>query len=56
MAAFEIKGHKPEWGILDHYLLLLGEASMGLAPILVNQVFNIICDINQQGASILLWE
>jgi branched-chain amino acid transport system ATP-binding protein len=56
MAAFEIRGHKPEWGILDHYLLLLGEPSMGLAPILVNQIFNITRDINQQGISILLWE
>jgi len=56
MAAFEIKGHKPEWGILDHYLLLLGEPSMGLAPILMNQIFNIIREINQQGTSILLGE
>jgi branched-chain amino acid transport system ATP-binding protein len=37
-------------------LLLLDEPSMGLAPILVEQIFQIIQDINQQGTSILLVE
>jgi branched-chain amino acid transport system ATP-binding protein len=37
-------------------LLLLDEPSMGLAPILVEQVFDIIREINQQGTSILLVE
>jgi len=37
-------------------LLLLDEPSMGLAPILVEQIFDIIRDINQQGTSILLVE
>jgi branched-chain amino acid transport system ATP-binding protein len=37
-------------------LLLLDEPSMGLAPILVEQIFDIIQDINRQGTSILLVE
>jgi len=37
-------------------LMLLDEPSMGLAPILVKQIFDIIQDINQQGVSILLVE
>jgi branched-chain amino acid transport system ATP-binding protein len=37
-------------------LLLLDEPSLGLAPILVNQIFTIIREINEQGTSILLVE
>lgn len=37
-------------------LLLLDEPSMGLAPVLVEQIFDIIQDINQQGTSLLLVE
>ncbi len=37
-------------------LLLLDEPSMGLAPILVEEIFRIIHDINLQGTSILLVE
>jgi branched-chain amino acid transport system ATP-binding protein len=37
-------------------LLLLDEPSMGLSPILVEQIFEIIRDINSQGTSILLVE
>lgn len=37
-------------------LLLLDEPSMGLSPILVEQIFDIIQDINKQGTSILLVE
>jgi len=37
-------------------LLLLDEPSMGLSPILVEQIFDIIQDINAQGTSILLVE
>ncbi|HEU4671563.1 MAG TPA: ABC transporter ATP-binding protein [Candidatus Limnocylindrales bacterium] len=37
-------------------LLLLDEPSMGLAPILVEQIFSIIADINSQGTTILLVE
>jgi branched-chain amino acid transport system ATP-binding protein len=37
-------------------LLLLDEPSMGLSPILVEQIFDIIRDINSQGTSILLVE
>jgi branched-chain amino acid transport system ATP-binding protein len=37
-------------------LLLLDEPSMGLAPILVEQVFDIIQDIHAQGTTILLVE
>jgi branched-chain amino acid transport system ATP-binding protein len=37
-------------------LLLLDEPSMGLSPILVEEIFKIITEINQQGTSILLVE
>jgi branched-chain amino acid transport system ATP-binding protein len=37
-------------------LLLLDEPSMGLAPVLVEQIFDIIQDINEQGTSVLLVE
>lgn len=37
-------------------LMMLDEPSMGLAPILVNEVFDIIADIKQQGIPILLVE
>lgn len=37
-------------------LLLLDEPSMGLAPILVEEIFAIIKEINSQGVSILLVE
>ena len=37
-------------------LLLLDEPSMGLAPIIVQQIFAVIRDINREGTSILLVE
>jgi len=37
-------------------LLLMDEPSMGLAPILVEEIFDIIEEINKQGVSILLVE
>jgi len=37
-------------------LLLLDEPSMGLAPVLVEQIFSIVKDINAQGTTILLVE
>lgn len=37
-------------------LLLLDEPSMGLAPLLVKEIFSIIQDINQAGTTILLVE
>jgi branched-chain amino acid transport system ATP-binding protein len=37
-------------------LLLMDEPSMGLSPILVEEIFNIIKEINSQGTSILLVE
>jgi len=44
-------------GLMAHpRLLLLDEPSMGLAPILVEQIFEIIADINSRGTSILLVE
>lgn len=44
-------------GLMAHpKLLLLDEPSMGLAPILVEQIFDIIREINEQGTSILLVE
>lgn len=44
-------------GLMAHPdLLLLDEPSMGLSPKLVEQIFDIIQDINEQGTSILLVE
>ncbi len=44
-------------GLMAHpQLLLLDEPSMGLAPIIVEQIFDIIRDINRQGTTILLVE
>lgn len=37
-------------------LMLLDEPSMGLAPILVRQIFNILREINKEGKTILLVE
>jgi branched-chain amino acid transport system ATP-binding protein len=37
-------------------LLLLDEPSMGLAPLIVAQIFEIIREINQQGVTVLLVE
>jgi branched-chain amino acid transport system ATP-binding protein len=37
-------------------LLLLDEPSMGLAPILVEKIFEIVVEINNQGTPILLVE
>lgn len=37
-------------------LLLLDEPSMGLAPIIVGEIFEIIKDINKQGTTVLLVE
>jgi len=37
-------------------ILLLDEPSLGLAPLLVKQIFQIIREINDQGISILLVE
>lgn len=37
-------------------LLLLDEPSMGLAPIFIKEIFNIIEEINQQGTTVLVVE
>jgi branched-chain amino acid transport system ATP-binding protein len=37
-------------------ILLLDEPSMGLAPIIVKEIFSIIADINKSGTTILLVE
>lgn len=37
-------------------LLLLDEPSMGLAPIIVNEIFDIIRNINKEGTTVLLVE
>lgn len=40
----------------DPELLLLDEPSMGLAPLFIKEIFNIIQDINERGTTILLVE
>ncbi|HKB24366.1 MAG TPA: ABC transporter ATP-binding protein [Methylomirabilota bacterium] len=42
--------------MLHPRLLLLDEPSMGLAPVLVEQIFDTVADINRQGMTILLVE
>jgi branched-chain amino acid transport system ATP-binding protein len=37
-------------------LLLLDEPSMGLAPMLIQQIFDIVVEINGQGTTVLLVE
>ena len=37
-------------------VLLLDEPSMGLAPMMISQIFSIIADINAQGTTVLLVE
>ena len=37
-------------------LVLLDEPSMGLAPMLIQQIFDIVVEINQQGTTVLLVE
>lgn len=37
-------------------LLLLDEPSMGLAPMLIRQIFDIVAEINEQGTTVLLVE
>lgn len=37
-------------------LILVDEPSIGLAPLVVNEIFDIIIDLNEQGFSILLSE
>ena len=37
-------------------MLLLDEPSMGLSPLLVQEIFSIIHDVNQSGVTILLVE
>jgi branched-chain amino acid transport system ATP-binding protein len=37
-------------------LMMLDEPSMGLAPILVQEIFSIIKELNEQGTTILLVE
>src|SRR5438270_508236 len=43
-------------GISLPRLMLLDEPAMGLAPMLIQQIFSIITEINQQGTTILLVE
>ena len=44
-------------GLLERpRILLLDEPSMGLAPLLVRQIFDIVRDIHREGATILLVE
>ena len=42
--------------LLDPKLFFLDEPSLGLAPMLVTQVFSAICDINMSGTTIILVE
>ena len=44
-------------GLMSHpRLLMLDEPSMGLAPMLVQQIFETILEINDRGTTILLVE
>ena len=41
---------------MDPKLMLLDEPSMGLAPVIVEQIFAIIADLHRRGITILLVE
>jgi branched-chain amino acid transport system ATP-binding protein len=44
-------------GLMSHpRILLMDEPSMGLAPVLVDQIFDVIRELNAQGTTILLVE
>lgn len=44
-------------GLMSHpRILLMDEPSMGLAPVLVDQIFDVIRELNQNGTTILLVE
>jgi len=44
-------------GLMSHpRILLMDEPSMGLAPVLVDQIFDVIKELNQKGTTILLVE
>ena len=42
--------------LLKPRLLLMDEPSMGLAPLLVREIFNIIAELNTEGSTVLLVE
>lgn len=42
--------------MIEPKVIMMDEPSLGLAPILVNEVFNIIKTLNEQGNTILLVE
>ena len=43
--------------LMSHgHLMLLDEPSMGLAPVLVREIFRVLVEINQSGTTILLVE
>ena len=51
-----MRAHLARLLVIEPSLLMLDEPSMGLAPLLVNEVFAIIADIKAQGVPILLVE
>ena len=42
--------------MMEPKLLMLDEPSMGLAPVIVEQIFEIIADLHRRGITILLVE
>ncbi len=45
------------WGLMSRpKLLLLDEFSLGLAPLIVREIFAVIQEVNQQGTTIFLVE
>jgi len=41
--------------MMNPNVLMLDEPSMGLAPIIVEQIFEIIQELNQEGMTIAFW-
>ncbi len=48
-------GHRPRLDVRPQ-LMMLDEPSLGLAPLLVQEVFNLVKRINEQGVTVLLVE
>jgi len=42
--------------MLDPKLILLDEPSLGLAPVLIDQVYDVLADLHRQGTTIVVIE
>ena len=55
-ATLDLERLAPEAALLEPWLMLIDEPSIGLSPLLVNEVFSILKDLRRGGMTILLIE